>query len=172
MTPAAYFTTIVEPTLQWMAPIVGIPPTDEARLMVMVIAGTESNWTARVQNGGPARGRHQFEGGDFSGLAQVMKACPVQAAAVCVALEISYDRATIFEAVAWKDTLDCAMARLLLWQYPPKLPELGDVQGAYNYYINTWHPGAPRPAEWPGFYNQSMLATGGARSVAQGTLPL
>lgn len=162
MTPREYFTTIVEPTLQWMAPLVGIEPTDQARVLLMAIAGTESNWTERLQGGGgPARGRHQFEGGDMSGLAQVLMACPIHAKAVCTALVIPYDRPTIFQAVAWNDTLDCAMARLLLWQHPPKLPALGDVQGAYQYYLDTWHPGAPRPAEWSGYYDQSLAAIGG-----------
>lgn len=173
MKPGAFFTSIVEPTLQWLSPLVGIVPTDEARVLLMTIAGTESNWTERLQIGGPARGRWQFEGGPMSGLAQVILTCPQYINAVCRDLEIpSTNGATLFEALAWNDTLACALARLLLWQHPPKLPELGDVQGAYNYYINTWHPGAPRPDEWPGLYNQAMLVIGGARSMDQGKLPL
>jgi hypothetical protein len=158
MLPDIFFGRIVAPTLQWMdaSPSVGIRASDNARVLLMAIAGQESNWAARRQNGGPARSYWQFEQG--GGVAGLFRVTPAQLTAVCAACDVPYDQATVFEAMAWHDMLACAMARLLLWSDPAPLPAVGDKEGGWQYYLRNWRPGAPHPDVWPGLYEKALAA--------------
>lgn len=158
MTPDIFFARIVEPALQYMATSSGIaiPATDNARVLVMTIAGQESRWKERRQIGGPARSFWQFELG--GGVAEVLQKTRRQLSIVCAAQEVTCDAITVFEAMAWNDPLACAMARLLLWQDPAPLPAVGDKEGAWNYYLRNWRPGAPHRESWDGLYDQSVAA--------------
>jgi hypothetical protein len=172
MTPENCFTRIVEPTLQWMAasPSIGIPVTDAARVLVMTIAGQESRWEDRRQIGiGEyypqkigARGFWQFESPWFGpvALVDVLLSTPIQIGAVCKYLDIPVDKVSLYEACAWNDMLACAMARLLLWRDPARLPAVGDKEGAWVYYVRNWKPGAPHHDSWSGLYDQSIAAIG------------
>ena len=71
-----------------------------------------------------------------------------------------YDRTVVFEAMAWNDTLACAMARLLLWMQPPALPAIGDKEGAWQYYLKAWRPGAPHRHTWDARYDTALKAAG------------
>jgi hypothetical protein len=156
MTPDIFLQRIVDPTLQFMSDSVAIAIqiSDKARVLLMTIAGQESNWAARRQIGGPARSYWQFEkGGGVAGLFQIM---PRPLSAVCTSLDIPFDPAVVFEAMAWNDTLACAMARLLLWSDPAALPAVGDKDAGWQYYLRNWRPGAPHPDVWPGLYDQSL----------------
>lgn len=158
MTPELFFPRIVEPTLQWMSasPSIHIPVTDIARILTMTIAGQESNWQYRRQINGPARSYWQFEkGGGAAGLFNVL---PAQLEAVCRAFDIPYDLSTVFEAMAWNDTLGCAMARLLLWDDPNPLPAVGDKEAGWQYYLRNWRPGAPHRESWDGLYDKAVAA--------------
>ncbi len=149
---------IVDPSLAFAAGITQIPVTDAARVLVMTIAGQESDWRERRQIGGPARSYWQFEEG--GGVVGLFHAVPQKLRAVCDALDIPYDTNTVFEAMAWNDTLACSMARLLLWTDSAPLPALHDKDGAWAYYLRNWRPGAPHPAVWSGRYDQSLAAMG------------
>jgi hypothetical protein len=140
---------IVDPALTLLEP--GIKRSDEARVLIMAIAGQESDWMARLQNGGPARSFWQFEGAG-GGAGEVFADSPTQLKAVCDYLVIPFDVNDIFQAMAWNDTLAACMVRLLLWTDPAPLPAVGDVQGGWNYYQRNWRPGAPRPDVWPARY--------------------
>lgn len=156
MTPQIFLKTIVDPTLNWLVQIgAGVAPTDEARVLVLAIAGQESGWSDRRQAGGPARGYWQFEQG--GGVAEVMQKAPSQLGRLCGLLDIPFERGTLFEAMAWNDTLACAMARYLLWQDPAKLPALDESGQAWSYYQRNWRPGAPRPDAWPAVYTKALL---------------
>jgi len=159
MTPDTFFTRIVEPTLQYMAasPSISIPNSDSARIITMTIAGQESFWKERRQIGGPARGYWQFELG--GGVDDVFRATSRQLGTICASLDVPYDPRVVFEAMAWNDTLACAMARLLLWMHPAPLPALGDKEGAWNYYLKQWRPGAPHRQTWDARYDTSVAAT-------------
>ncbi len=152
MTPAVFLQRIVDPGLKFL----GMPVTDSARVLVMTIAGQESEWRARRQIGGPARSYWQFE--KFGGVAELFAVTPKQLATVCADLDIPYDVTTVFEAMAWNDTLACCMARLLIWQDPAPLPQVGDKQASWQYYLRNWRPGAPHPQAWSGFYDQALAA--------------
>ena len=120
MTPDLFFRRVVEPTLQYMAasPSISIPVNDDARVLVMTIAGQESRWKERRQIGGPARSYWQFEkGGGVAGLFS-HPASKAKLGTLCAAFDIPYDPDVVFEAMAWCDPLACGMARLLLLTDP------------------------------------------------------
>lgn len=158
MTPEVFFARIVEPTLQFMAtsPGIAIPATDAARVMVMTIAGQESRWKERRQIGGPARSYWQFEFG--GGVSELFQKTRRQLSIVCAAQDVTCDAITVFEAMAWNDTLACSMGRLLLWGDPAALPAVGDKEAGWKYYLRNWRPGAPHRESWDGLYDQSVAA--------------
>lgn len=172
MDPKIFYDTIVDPTVKWMAasPTIGIPDNREARVELMAIAGQESRWEARRQIGiGQyypqsigARGYWQFEstwGGPVA-LNDVMQRAPNQLATVCKMLEIPVDELALYEACAWNDTLACALARLLLWIHPAPLPSIGDREGAWQYYLRQWRPGAPHRHTWDAYYDTARAVVG------------
>ena len=123
----------------------------------MAIAGIESGWQTRVQvPGGAARSYWQLE--QYGAILDVMNdptASPV-VTAFCDAWDIPTDGTTLFDAVAYLDPLAYLIARLALWQVVAPLPAIGDSTGAYNYYLNVWRPGTPRPDAWPEIYYQAV----------------
>lgn len=170
MKPDLFYQRIVKPTLQLMSemPEINIAVSDKASVLVMTIAGQESNWQHRRQIGigqyhpqtVGARGYWQFEstwGGPVA-LNDVQQKTPRQLAAICGYLEIPADELTLYEAVAWNDTLACALARLLLWSDPRPLPEIGDKVASWDYYVRNWRPGAPHPEAWSALYDKAVAA--------------
>lgn len=173
MKPDLFYQSIVKPTLALMAamPEVNIPASDKAAVLVMAIAGQESAWANRRQIGigqyhpqtVGARGYWQFEstwGGPVA-LNDVMQKTSRQLTAMCQFLEIPGDELTLYEAIAWNDTLACACARLLLWQDPAALPAVGDKDAGWAYYQRNWRPGAPHPDAWPANYETAQKALKG-----------
>lgn len=165
MKPAAFFSGIVDPSLRWLGLLTGIPSDERAQGLVMTIAGQEGSWKHRRQIGGPARSYWQ---GELTGgmiLAVHHPASMKAATSVLQVLEIGEpnldhwvmpgDR-TIYEAMAWNDTLACCLARLLLWTDPAPLPALGQPEAAWQYYLKTWRPGAPHRETWDAYYATSL----------------
>ncbi|MBS0219127.1 MAG: hypothetical protein JSR91_00145 [Proteobacteria bacterium] len=154
MTPKGLLATAVDPALELLADLTAVPSDDRARLMIMAIAGQESAWEHRRQIGGPARSFWQFEkGGGVAGLFQV---APEKLGPICTYLHVPFDPGTVFEAMAWNDTLATCMARLLLWTDPAPLPAVGDVQAGWAYYQRNWRPGLPHPEIWPARYGTAL----------------
>jgi hypothetical protein len=153
MTPKDLLTTAVDPALALLAPL-GVKSDARARVLVMAIAGQESAWEHRRQIGGPARSFWQFEkGGGVVGLFNVV---PAKLKAVCDELEVPFNLSDVFEAMAWHDVLAAAMARLLLWTDPAPLPDVGQVNQSWEYYLRQWRPGLPHPDLWPARYGTAM----------------
>jgi len=150
------FMQMMTTNLSWLEDLVGIEVNDQARVLEMTIAGQESNWQYRLQQGGPARSFWQFESG--GGVAGVLNhpASSASIRTVCDKLRIACNQSTVYEAMAWNDQLAVAMARLLLYTDPAALPAVGQVQAAWDYYLRNWRPGAPHPDKWPGLYQQAM----------------
>jgi hypothetical protein len=149
---------ILDPAIAVVRPLIGVPNNDQSRLLLLVTAGQEGDWRYRRQMGGPARSFWQCEQG--GAVADVMARCPTQLRNLCTYLAIDYDKNTIFEAMAWNDTLAVGIARLEYWLDPKPLPAIGDVDGSWDYYLKNWRPGAPRPKDWPSYYAAAMAACG------------
>ena len=48
-------------------------------------------------------------------------------------------------------TLQMQLARLMLWDNPNPLPQMGDGDGMWAYYLETWRPGKPNRERWDSF---------------------
>lgn len=133
-----------------------VPVGREACVMLLAIAGQESDWSNRRQVGGPARSYWQFE--RAGGVAEVMEKTPVQLRMVAAWDEIPYVAATLFEAMAWNDLLAFTFARLLLWQDRAPLPLVGAQGTAWAYYLRNWRPGLPDADRWAKVYPEACAA--------------
>lgn len=174
MNPGDFFPARVVPGLDLLVDITAgkIKRTPEADVIVTAIAGQEGDWRHRRQVGGPARSIWQFEqGGGVAGVMSHPSTAP-HAKKLFEYLDIGEpalgpfvqpSTKTVYEAMAWNDLLAAGMARLNLWWAAPPLPAVGDVNGAWAYYINTWRPGAPHPEVWPAKYSAAMAAATGKR---------
>lgn len=159
MDPSVFLRDIVDPGLKFLSDTAAVPVSDKARVLVMAIAGQESNWQYRLQIGqGPARSFWQFEqGGGVWGVLNHSSTKP-KIQAVCAALHIPCEVHTVYIDMADNDRLACSMARLLLWTDAAALPEVGDVEGGWEYYLRNWRPGMPHPEAWPAKYAASRRA--------------
>lgn len=131
----------------------------QARLMLLAIALQESGCCTRCQaDGGPARGLWQFErGGGCHGVLQ-HHASAAGAAELCDERGVGTSAADLWRALERDDVLAAGAARLLLYTDPSPLPAVGDVRGAWAYYLRNWRPGRPRPEHWPGHYAEARRA--------------
>jgi hypothetical protein len=153
VTPAEFQARILAPS----AARFPFRDSPEARALLLAIAGQESGWSERVQDGGPARGFWQFEknGGVLGVLTHALTGDMLKAH--CAALAISPGLDTIYEAIAWCDPLAYALARLLVWTDPAPLPTVGDAAGGWSYYERLWRPGKPDAARWTDRYAEALL---------------
>lgn len=144
--------------------------SERARVLMLAIGLQESRLTHRRQlvgnppkPTGPATGLWQFErGGGCAGVLthEASQDLMRWACRVCKAKPTPY---SLWRALQWDDILAAAAARLLLLTDPKPLPLVGDVSGAWDYYLRAWRPGKPHKATWPGLYAQAM---DGATAVA------
>src|SRR5215472_7871374 len=127
MSPKAFLARIFDPAYAVATPLIGIPASQEARVLLMAIAGQESDWDARRQQGAPQLGRGfwQFESNGCSALATNATSEP-KLSALLQGIEIPMVLPTIHEAIAWNDAMAVGMARLLLYCDPAPLPIVGD----------------------------------------------
>ena len=144
MSPRLFLLRAVEPGL---ALLPGYMISDSARVMLMAIAGQESNWANRAQVGGPARGYWQFE---QAAVEAVLSQTSSLAQAVLDTCNIPITDA--MTAIQYNDPLACAFARLLLWFDPAPLPMIGNVTAGFDYYQRCWRPGKPDAARWRTIY--------------------
>ena len=163
---AEFNTEIFGPAVLWAEAVPGwrVPFDDRANLQLLTIAGQEGDWTYRVQQGGPAHSFWQFEqGGGVKGVINhpasktLVRAAMIKSG-ICPLLTEQEAYAAI--AIPQGDGLACAFARLLLWTDPAELPDVGDVDGAWDYYQRNWRPGKPGPDRWPGNYAAARATLG------------
>jgi hypothetical protein len=124
--------------------------TPEAAAMLMAIAYQESDFAARQQIGGPARGFWQFEmGGVLAVISPQSIRIPLNAALEALRYPSGPKiPQTYYDAIRHNDVLACVFARLLLWLHPLPMPARQDVDGAWAMYLRQWRPGKPRPDDW------------------------
>lgn len=157
MSPGLFLQRVVEPGLALLPTYM---TSDTARVMLMAIAGQESNLRARAQVGGPALGYWQFEQNGVDG---VMKALPTLAQSTLTTMDVPTTAA--YQALEFSDPLACVFARLLLWSDVAPLPVIGDQTGAWTYYTRNWQPGAPDQTRWAAAYT-TAVSTVAAGAVA------
>lgn len=116
------------------------------------------------QVGGPAVGDYQFEkGGGVKGV-MTHHASADLARAVCTARKVSFDAGSIYQALKTDPILAAALARLLYYTDPKRMPDAGDEAGTWALYLRTWRPGAyarqPEElrAKWKKNYAEAMAA--------------
>ena len=153
------------PGAAWCLALPGWTPPFDARANVLltVIAGQESGWTARVQ-GGPVPAAHGFFQFERMGGVNGVLTHPASkdlAAEACRTMFVAPDAAHAWAVMATEhgDNLAVAFARLLLWTDPASLPAVGDEDAAWDYYVGLWRPGKPSRERWSVVYPQAVAAT-------------
>ena len=136
-----------------------LPPpldTSDARLMMVAIGMQESRFLYRRQLRGPARGFWQFEQG--GGVLGVLShpASRELAAQLCEARGVAPVASAVYGQLEHDDVLAAGFARLLLYTDRRRLPERGQEQTAWSYYLHNWRPGKPHPESWPDLYAIAM----------------
>jgi hypothetical protein len=131
----------------------------QAEVMLLAIAGQESNLAHRFQISGPARGFWQFERG--GGLAGVMshKATAKIMHDALDELGIGTGYEAAWAALPYSELLQVTAARCLLLSDPKPLPPLEDEQLAWAYYLRNWRPGRPHSDAWTTHYRAALAAT-------------
>lgn len=133
-----------------------LPPrmrNKESHALMLAVGLQESRFEYRFQVGGPAHGFWQFEaGGGWKG---VMNHAATRDTARALLKIMSYGEPDVsdYKGIAHNDILACALARLLLFTHPKRLPVSGEHQYAWGYYVSLWRPGKPHRETWDTFYN-------------------
>lgn len=126
--------------------------SDMAEVLLLAIGLQESGLIHRHQIGGPAHGLLQFErGGGVRGV-MTHPASRDHAARICVERGVEPIVAAAFDAIEFDDVLAMAFGRLLLWTDPKPLPDVQDVNGAWDLYLRVWRPGKPHRHTWDRHY--------------------
>lgn len=150
---------LIDPAMALLPPVMDTP---QARLMLLAIGLQESKFERLHQIKGPAHGYWQFErGGGTRGVMQ-HRASQRHARELVAAADVPWTLGAVFEALdeGEHQVLACGFARLLLWTDPHPLPQMHDIDGAWDYYIRTWRPGKPHPETWAGFHQQAAACVG------------
>lgn len=127
--------------------------TAAARAQMLAHALQESGFVHRRQMVGPAHGFWQFESG--GGVHGVLTHRATKPLITPVIEALQYKPGDCYYAIVDNDILAAAFARLLIFSHPRPLPERGDRDGAWRYYIETWRPGKPHPETWAALYDQA-----------------
>lgn len=138
--------------------------TVRARVMLAAIGLQESRFEHRrqlvgspPQPTGPAKSFWQGEqGGGMVAGVRTHAATREMAAHVYAARNVPPENRAIWDAIEKDDVLAAALARLLLYSDPRSLPEIGDVEGAWQLYLRTWRPGKPHRATWDALHAQAV----------------
>lgn len=131
--------------------------TPEARAMLLAIGFQESRFQYRRQIGGPARGYWQFESGKYGGVAAVLHHHSTRdlGREIVESLDYRPEVETCYYAIEHNDILAAVFARLLLYQFPGKLPPRNHPSVGWEQYLRQWSPGKPHPETWQGFFDKS-----------------
>lgn len=136
----------------------------EVRVMLVAIGLQESRFQHRRQlvgnpprPVGPAKSYWQAErGGGMVHGVRTHPATEAIAASLYKARGVAPTNQAIWDAIENDDVLAAALARLLLWTDPYKLPAIGDVDAAWDLYTRTWRPGKPHRHTWNEMYTKAL----------------
>lgn len=155
MTPADLAAFAIEPALALLGRDTRLPdPGNKALVLLTAIALQESDLRWRRQaGGGPARSFWQFEAPT---LTLLKNNGTTQRRLRILLTDLAIDPARLFDAIEFHDIAAAGCARLLLLPDPAPLPQVGDADAAWDYYIRVWRPGKPRPADWAANYAKAV----------------
>lgn len=160
---ASVNTEIIDKTFPALLPASML--TRKSRVMLLAIGLQESRFEHRQQVGGPARGFWQFErGGGVTGVLSHRSSAEF-ADEVCKARGVAPTPADVYAELAEDDLLACAFARLLLYTDPKPLPAVEDAEGAWQYYLRNWRPGAAK-RDYDGLHAKFLRNHAQARAAA------
>jgi hypothetical protein len=153
--------TAVNPALGWLS-LRGVASDDRARVMLLAIAGQESNAEYRRQHGnGPARGLWQFEAGGGVRGVLMHRSSARAASGLCAWRGVAAEVPAVHAALERDDVLAAGFARLLLFTDREALPQLQAADAGWAYYLRTWRPGKPHPERWPENWRLAQQAVEG-----------
>lgn len=154
MTPQLFLSSIIEPAVIKVAPILGMMDSPRARGLLLKIAGVESAFTDRIQKPvGYAHGFWQCE--KYGAVANVLGGITRPPfLKVCLACGVDPNVTAVFAAIVTNDALAYAVARLNLWPDPAPLPAIADEAGGWDYYKRIWRPGKPDRHRWAAVHAQ------------------
>lgn len=177
--------TAINPALAVLPRVMDSP---RARVMMLAIGLQESRFEHRFQlpsvkarliarmqgriAKGPARGFWQFEEGTEQSRGGVWgvflhRASNESLRLLCRSRDCPFVPRLIWQQIETDDVLAAGLARLLLWTDAKPLPNIGDVDGAWDCYIRNWRPGKPHPSTWPDLYQQAVASVIPATSTKE-----
>lgn len=160
MIPALFLTSVLVPDLTWLEQTVGPRPpnSNEVRLLLLAIAGQESSWQdIRQVDEGAGIDPWQMQGNTVSEIL-ANPATTALALKICLALNVKPRPGLIWDNFLSNTRLAVAFARLDLWANPAPLPPYGNQGAGYQYYLDTWRPGAPSRTRWTTVYSGALAA--------------
>lgn len=149
-----------------------LPPrmdTPAARVLLLATALQESRLIHRRQlvgnpprPTGPAKGFFQMEqGGGVLGVLR-HRASRDMMLGICKAKDIPPTSRAVWDAIENDDVLACYSARLLYWTDSRPIPDVGDADSMWDYYMRVWRPGKPHHQTWNDLHWRAMKAVLGA----------
>lgn len=118
-----------------------------AALLLLATALQETGGSTRVQINGPARGLSQLQLNYIEDIA-VNPASREKFIAFCGALGVPFAPRALYGRLTSNDELNFGLDRLGYWCVPSPLPQVGDSDGAWTYYLECHKPGAPDVGRW------------------------
>lgn len=100
---------------------------------------------------GPAASYWQIERAGIKGVMQHHRTRPMLQRAL-EKLGYPEDLETIWSAIRYDNILAVVVARLILFQYPGRLPLENEPSVGWSQYFATWRPGKPKPEKWAACY--------------------
>jgi len=140
-------------SLDYLAAIGGPPQSKQADVLLAAIKYQESDGIHTHQRGGSARGLWQFE---KITIKELFRVYPDLMNKLCDHYLISNNVEAVYQDLLINNKLAIALARLLLYKDPLPLPEIGDIEEAWIYYIRNWKPGRPNKQRWSKSYSQAL----------------
>lgn len=132
--------------------------SDKVTAQMLLTAKQESGLTTRYQVGsGIARGLWQMEKPTVNLIMLNKNSAQYLHMFADQKLKLSmYSSSILYDLLDKNDFAACALARLLYWDDPSPLPEIGDMHGSWDYYIKVWRPGKPDFSRWQTAYPDVM----------------
>lgn len=121
-----------------------------------LIAVKDGNGNTTLMPMGPAKSFWMGERG--GGLVRGVRRHPATADLATAIYKLRGVRrldSSIWNAIEGDDVLAAALARLLIYTDPWRVPALGDHRAGWAMYIRTWRPGKPREETWPGYHREA-----------------